>query len=61
MLLNSLFLSDVAYILENTTENLLVFLAQAFEEIGGVPKELVIDNLKQFVEKARNKKGMMLF
>ena len=44
-------------ILENTTENLLVFLAQAFEEIGGVPKELVIDNLKQFVEKARNKKG----
>lgn len=44
-------------ILENTTNNLLVFLAQAFEELGGVPRELVIDNLKQFVDKARNKNG----
>lgn len=44
-------------ILENTTDNLLTFLAQAFEEMGGVPQELVIDNLKQFVQKARNNKG----
>ena len=40
-------------ILKPTTDNLLIFLAQAFEEIGGVPKELVIDNLKAFVEKPR--------
>ncbi len=32
-------------ILKPTTDNLLIFLAQTFEEIGGVPKELVIDNL----------------
>ena len=38
-------------ILQPTTENLLCFLAQAFEDIGGVPKEIVIDNLKAFVEK----------
>ena len=44
-------------ILDNTTDNLLVFLAQAFEDLGGVPRELVIDNLKQFVDKARNKNG----
>lgn len=35
------------------TDNLLSFLALSFEEIGGVPKELVIDNLKQFVETPR--------
>ena len=29
------------------------FLAESFEEMGGVPKTLVIDNLKQFVEKPR--------
>ena len=40
-------------ILKPTTDNLLIFLAQTFEEIGGVPKELVIDNLKAFVEKPR--------
>lgn len=40
-------------ILKPTTDQLLIFLAQAFEEIGGVPKELVIDNLKSFVEKPR--------
>lgn len=34
-------------------EYLLAFLAMCFEYIGGVPRELVIDNLKQFVEKAR--------
>lgn len=29
------------------------FLAQALETLGSVPKELVIDNLKSFVDKAR--------
>lgn len=41
--------------LDTKTETLLSFLAKTFEEIGGVPKELVIDNLKQFVEKPRYK------
>ena len=41
-------------ILQPTTENLLCFLAQAFEDIGGVPKEIIIDNLKAFVEKPRS-------
>lgn len=40
-------------ILKPTTDNLLIFLAQAFEAMGGVPKELVIDNLKAFVDKPR--------
>ena len=42
-------------IIDMKTEVLLSFLARAFEHIGGVPKELVIDNLKQFVEKPRTK------
>lgn len=37
-----------------TTENLIAFLAKAFEDLGGVPKEIVIDNLKAFVEKPRS-------
>jgi transposase len=41
--------------LDTKTETLLSFLAKTFEEIGGAPKELVIDNLKQFVEKPRYK------
>jgi transposase len=40
--------------IDTKIETLLSFLAASFEEIGGVPKELVIDNLKQFVEKPRN-------
>ena len=44
-------------ILNPTTENLLSFLAEAFEEIGGAPRELVIDNLKAFVEKPRTSMG----
>ena len=36
----------------NTIEN---FLAGAFETIGGVPKELVIDNIKCLVDKPRSK------
>ena len=43
-------------IFDTKVENLLSFLAEAFEEIGGVPKEIVIDNLKQFVEKPRRNK-----
>jgi len=39
--------------LDIKAETLIAFLAEAFEEIGGVVDELVIDNLKQFVEKAR--------
>lgn len=42
-------------ILDTKADNLLAFLSQSFEEIGGVPYELVIDNLKQFVEKPRYK------
>lgn len=40
-------------IIDTKVENLLSFLAESFEAIGGVPKEIVIDNLKQFVEKPR--------
>ena len=39
--------------LDTKVETLLSFLAETFEQIGGVPKTLVIDNLKQFVEKPR--------
>lgn len=42
-------------VIDMKTEVLLSFLVRAFEEIGGVPRELVIDNLKQFVEKPRTK------
>lgn len=41
--------------LDNKTETLLCFLAESFEELGGVPKEIVIDNLKAFVIKPRTK------
>ncbi|MGI6392616.1 MAG: IS21 family transposase [Candidatus Izemoplasmatales bacterium] len=41
-------------------ETLLSFLAEAFEEIGGVPKELVIDNLKQFIEIPRRNGNLAL-
>jgi transposase len=41
-------------ILNPTTDNLIVFLAKAFEDLGGVPKEIIIDNLKAFVEKPRS-------
>ncbi len=39
--------------LDTKVETLLSFLAETFEQMGGVPKTLVIDNLKQFVEKPR--------
>ena len=40
---------------DKTRETLLDFLVRYFEYLGGVPKEIVIDNLKQFVDKGRNK------
>lgn len=46
--------------LDIKTETLLSFLAESFEEIGGVPKELVIDNLKQFVDKPRYKNNEVI-
>lgn len=42
-------------VLDTKTETLISFLAEAFESFGGVPKEIVIDNLKAFVEKSRYK------
>ena len=42
-------------VLDTKVETLLAYLAEAFEELGGVPKEIVIDNLKSFVEKSRFK------
>lgn len=39
-----------ALTLDAKTDTLLAFLAKAFEELGGVPRELVIDNLKAFVD-----------
>lgn len=44
-------------ILNPTTDTLIVFLAKAFDDLGGVPKEIVIDNLKAFVEKPRTSSG----
>ncbi len=41
--------------LNNNTDVNIVFLAEAFEHLGSVPKELVIDNLKPFVTKSRYK------
>lgn len=42
-------------VLDTTYETVTSFLAEAFEEIGGVPKELVIDNIKCLVDKPRSK------
>lgn len=36
-------------VLDTKTETLIAFLAQAFEELQGVPQEIVIDNLSAFV------------
>lgn len=44
-------------VLDTKVETLLTFLAESFEDLGGVPKELVIDNLKAFVEKSRYKEN----
>lgn len=38
---------------DTSYETVISFLANAFEEIGGVPKELVIDNIKCLVDQPR--------
>lgn len=40
---------------DKSYESVVMFLAQAFEHIGGVPKQLVIDNIKCLVDTPRNK------
>lgn len=42
-------------VLDTKYETIVNFLASAFETIGGVPKELVIDNIKCLVDKPRTK------
>lgn len=42
-------------VLDTKIETLINFLAEAFNEFDGVPQEIVIDNLKAFVEKSRYK------
>ena len=42
-------------VLDTKYETVINFLASAFEIIGGVPKELVIDNIKSLVDKPRSK------
>lgn len=38
---------------DTSYETVIAFLANAFEEIGGVPRELVIDNIKCLVDQPR--------
>ncbi len=40
-------------VLDTSYETVVSFLAEAFEEIGGVPEELVIDNIKCLVDHPR--------
>jgi transposase len=47
-------------VLDTSYETVSSFLAEAFEEIGGVPKELVIDNIKCLVDKPRTKQNEAL-
>jgi transposase len=42
-------------VVDTKYETITNFLANAFETIGGVPKELVIDNIKCLVDKPRSK------
>lgn len=44
-------------VLDTKYETIVGFLAKAFEDIGGVPRELVIDNIKCLVDKPRTKAG----
>lgn len=48
-------------IINKDTDTLISFLAECFETIGGSPKEIVIDNLKQFVTKPRYKNNPAIF
>jgi transposase len=45
-------------VLDTKYETVISFLGKAFEEIGGVPKELVIDNIKCLVDIPRKKNGV---
>lgn len=42
-------------VMDTTYESVISFLAEAFEQIGGTPKEIVIDNIKCLVDKPRTK------
>ena len=44
-------------VLDTKYETIKTFLAECFELLGGVTKELVIDNIKCLVDKARGKNG----
>ncbi len=44
-------------VLDTKYETVVAFLADAFEEIGEVPKEIVIDNIKCLVDKPRRSNG----
>ncbi len=44
-------------VLDTKYETIVAFLADAFEEVGGVPKEIVIDNIKCLVDKPRKANG----
>jgi len=44
-------------VLDTKYETIVGFLAKSFEDIGGAPKELVIDNIKCLVDKPRTKDG----
>lgn len=48
-------------IIDKDADTLISFLAECFDTIGGVPNEIVIDNLKQFVTKARFKDQNAIF
>lgn len=48
-------------IIEKDTDTLISFLAESLEKINGSPKELVIDNLKQFVTKPKDKENEAIF
>jgi len=44
-------------VMDTKYETIINFLANAFEQLGGVPKELVIDNIKCLVDKPRTAYG----
>ncbi len=44
-------------VLDTKYETIVSFLAESFEELGGVVKELVIDNIKCLVDKPRTANG----
>ncbi len=48
-------------IIDKDMDTLIAFLAECFKTIGGSPKELVIDNLRQVVTKLRYKDNSAIF